>query len=65
MDWNKSFGQSSQQSSKSLIDKSLENALLNVFNKLDTEGKGALNYEQFESFLRLNCLDFVLDFFDK
>ncbi|TNV77390.1 hypothetical protein FGO68_gene6983 [Halteria grandinella] len=65
MDWNKSFGQNSQQASKSLIDKTLENSLLTVFHKIDTEGKGSLNYEQFEQFLRLNCFDFILDFFDK
>ena len=35
-----------------------------VFNNLDVDGRGALTYVQFERFLYLNCLDFVLDFYD-
>lgn len=58
MNWNKS-------TSKGLVDKTLENSFLSVFQKLDKEGRGTLDFDQFEQFLRYNCLDFVLDFFDK
>ena len=32
---------------------------------MDTDRKGALTYTQFEAFLRMNCFDFILDFYDK
>ena len=47
---------------KKLIDKQLENQLNSVFIKQDLDKRGALTYSQFESFLRLNCFDFILDF---
>ena len=47
---------------KKLIDKQLENSMHSVFVKQDLDKRGALTFNQFECFLRLNCLDFILDF---
>ena len=50
---------------KKLIDKQLEHQMLSVFQKQDSERKGSLSYHQFEGFMRLNCMDFVLDFYER
>ena len=50
---------------KNLIDKSLENSLHFVFQKMDAEKKNSLTYDQFTEFLRINSFDFMLDFFEK
>jgi hypothetical protein len=36
-----------------------------VFQKIDKGEKGSLDFEQFERFLRYNCFDFIMDFYDK
>lgn len=39
--------------------------MLYVFNRMDTDKKGSLTFSQFEKFLRYNCFDFILDFYDR